>query len=248
MNELYSICFVMPAWRRYALSEICFTQRKMMCVELAARGIRADVVVIADDENLDIARELGFHTVVRDNEYLGRKFNDGHEFAMKSGYDFSIPVGSDMFIDADLFTRLDGKFTKSVYYAVVTPHGHKMATMYLEWGILQAIPTRLLTNVDGRPCVDEVVKGCDTLTRNRIKNNNKQRPFEIATMKSHQYECVSFQSVTQVTKFHKLTELPDVKVVFGATDLLLEPLKEWYPPNLVDKVIDYYVSRMSLKA
>lgn len=243
----YSICFVMPAWRRYALSEITFTQRKMMCLDLATKGIKADVVVIADDENLEIAKELRFHTIERDNEYLGRKFNDGHEFAMKSGYDFSIPVGSDMFIDADLFTRLNDSFTKSKYYTVVTSRGHKMATMCLEWGILQAIPTRMLKDLDGRPCLDEIAKGCDTHTRNRIRQHNKPE-LNIEIMKSHQYECISFQSITQITRFEKLCELPDVKVIMGDPDPLLESLKEWYSPDLIDKIVNYYTSGTSLKA
>lgn len=64
-------------------------------------------MVVADDENLDIAREFGFHTVERDNRWLGRKFNDGIEYACRRGNaDYVVLIGSDDWMHVDLFDRL----------------------------------------------------------------------------------------------------------------------------------------------
>lgn len=63
-------------------------------------------VIVADDENLDIAHGFGFDTVVQSNDELGRKFNDGIEFACRQGADFVVLIGSDDWMHADLFDRL----------------------------------------------------------------------------------------------------------------------------------------------
>ena len=47
-----------------------------------ARRIEATAVVVACDENLDTARELGFATVQRDNQFLARRYNDGLQLAL----------------------------------------------------------------------------------------------------------------------------------------------------------------------
>lgn len=243
----YSVCFVTPAFKRYALSEITFAQRAMVCKELADKGVKADCVVIADDENLEIAKQYGFHTVERDNEFLGKRFNDGHEFAGKSGFDFSIPVGSDMFLDSDLFVGLTNKFTITNLYAIVKRDGKSIATMAAEWGILQAIPTRLTESMGFRPCAEDVVRGCDTLTRNRIKNRMPGKVLEMVNKNLHEYECVSFQSKQQITSFDGLVNTYKAHVFEDITSEVLAPLRKYYPDALVDKIVEYYLSGMSEK-
>lgn len=63
-----SVCLITPAFRRYALSEICLRQHREAIDALDNMGIDAQQVVIADDENLDIAKELGFLTVESPND------------------------------------------------------------------------------------------------------------------------------------------------------------------------------------
>lgn len=100
------VWFVSPAWRRFDVTRLALAQRAHLCGELAARGIDATCVVVADDENLEIAAAFGFDTVERDNEFLGRKFNDGIEHALRAGADVVVVMGSDDWLHVDAFDRL----------------------------------------------------------------------------------------------------------------------------------------------
>jgi len=100
------IALVTPAWRRYAVTRLALAQRAHLRDVLAGRGIPLLNVIVADDDNLDIAREHGFDTVETDNSYVGRKFNDGIEHAARQGADYIAVVGSDDWVHPDLFTRL----------------------------------------------------------------------------------------------------------------------------------------------
>ena len=67
--------------------------------------------MIADDENLDTAAELGFATVRRDNRFLARKYNDGIQLALDPSVnprpaDYAVPFGSDDWVDHRIFHRL----------------------------------------------------------------------------------------------------------------------------------------------
>jgi glycosyltransferase involved in cell wall biosynthesis len=114
------IWFVTPAFRRYELSAVCFDQRKQVIAQLVKQGIEAYCVVVADDENLELARERGFSTVEQNNDWLGRKFNDGMEYAGKHGAQWIVPIGSDSWIDPGYFLPLPKMTRTSGMYAVVT--------------------------------------------------------------------------------------------------------------------------------
>ena len=99
-----SMWFVTPAWQRYELTAVCLRQRQWVIEQLADHGIEARCVVVADDENLDIARALGFDVVEQRNDRgLGRKFNDGYEHAARAGATWIVPIGSDSWIDPRYF-------------------------------------------------------------------------------------------------------------------------------------------------
>lgn len=100
------VWLVSPAWGRQEVTRIVLAQRRHMCDLLATRGIEANSVIIADDENLDIAREYGFHTVEMDNSDLGARFNAGYQYAGKQGADFFAHVGSDDWVHPDTFDIL----------------------------------------------------------------------------------------------------------------------------------------------
>lgn len=71
----------MPVHGRATLAAICLRQLRRTCEALTEHGIDATAVVVGDDENLDTAADLGFATVVRDNAFTSRKFNDGIDLA-----------------------------------------------------------------------------------------------------------------------------------------------------------------------
>jgi hypothetical protein len=101
------IAFVSAAWRRYDVTRLALAQRAYLCDELAVRGHEATAVIVADDENLDIARSFGFETVEQSNAQLGRKFNDGIEFACRElDAEHVVLIGSDDWMHVDLFDRL----------------------------------------------------------------------------------------------------------------------------------------------
>ena len=77
-----SLWFVVPAFGRAELARICLRQLRRTCDQLTAEGVRATAVVVADDENLDTARALGFATVTRGNDFVSAKFNDGIQAAL----------------------------------------------------------------------------------------------------------------------------------------------------------------------
>lgn len=125
MTRLY---FVTPAWQRYELTALCLEQRCAVIAALAAHGIEAHQVVIADDENLDIARALGAHVVEAPNideqgrRRVGGKFNDGNAYASEQGADWIVQIGSDSWVDPAYFAPLvePGVVLTSPAYAAVT--------------------------------------------------------------------------------------------------------------------------------
>jgi hypothetical protein len=82
-------------------------ERRWLCDEMASRGVQANSVIVADDENLDIAADFGFPTVELDNSDLGARFNAGYRYAADAGANVFVHVGSDDWIHPDSFNILD---------------------------------------------------------------------------------------------------------------------------------------------
>jgi hypothetical protein len=97
-----SLWFLIPAHGRVEQSRVCLRLLADACDRLTDGGIRASTVVCADDENLETARDLGFGTIEQQNEPLGRKWNDLFEFACRTGVDYTVPFGTDNWIDPEL--------------------------------------------------------------------------------------------------------------------------------------------------
>jgi hypothetical protein len=95
---LTRLLVVTPAFGRFELTRACLAQRVRTIEGLAKLGVEAECVVVADDENLDTARALGFSTIESPN-VLSARFNDGHEHAVARGFDWSLALGSDQVID-----------------------------------------------------------------------------------------------------------------------------------------------------
>lgn len=102
-----NIWLVSPAWSRFTVTRLALAERRWLCDELASRGHQANSVIVADDDNLDIAAEYGFHTVELDNTDLGAKFNAGYRYAARQDADLFVHVGSDDWIHPDTFGVID---------------------------------------------------------------------------------------------------------------------------------------------
>jgi len=81
-------------------------QRRWLCDELASRGLQANSIIVADDDNLDIADEYGFPTVELDNSDLGERFNASYRYAAAQGADILVHIGSDDWVHPDAFDIL----------------------------------------------------------------------------------------------------------------------------------------------
>lgn len=167
-----SLWFVMPAHGRQELARICMRQLRRTCDALEENGVRASAIVVADDENLDTARGLGFAWAERNNRFLGRKFNDGIHVACDPTYnrhpvDYVVPIGSDDWIDWRLFTDLPARDTMVGFRSLsfVDETGTSLAAHRLDYeggcGI-RIYPRHVMQRLGYRPCDEYRRQGCDT--------------------------------------------------------------------------------------
>ena len=194
-----TLWFVTPAWRRYDLTAVCLDQRARVIETLAQHGIEARCVVVADDENLDIARGLGFDTVERDNEWLGRRFNDGIEYAGAHGASRIIPIGSDSWIDPAYFLPLPTRqFTMTASsYAVVAVD--RMAELQVDdtKGVGPYVFPRFAFRRSAfRPAKDEITYGVDSSTVKGIHMRLRWKRQDV-----HPLQYVGFRGVPFISSY-----------------------------------------------
>jgi hypothetical protein len=167
-----SLWFVVPAAGRVNLTGICLRHLRHTCDQLTDNGVRASAVVVADDENLDTARDLGFATVRRDNRFTSRRFNDGIQLAMDKTYNphpvtHVVPLGSDDWVDWRLFLELPPARTMWAFQhmAFVNETATELSVRHLnnEGGSGIRIYTRdVMRRVGFRPADEDRKRGCDT--------------------------------------------------------------------------------------
>ncbi len=210
-----SLWFVMPVHGRLPLASICLRQLRRTCDSLAENGIEATAVVVGDDENLDVARDLGFGVVERDNQFVSRKFNDGIQLACDPAVnprpaDFVMPMGSDDWLDYRIinpsvlpeadeivgfqhisFVRGDGRELTKTFLNVTGGCG------------MRIYPRALLAPVGYRPAEEDLYRACDTsiLTRVRIATPNvkvmhvKVDPHQIVDWKTPGEQLNEYEQV-----------------------------------------------------
>lgn len=236
-----SLVFVTPAHERFPLSAICLEQRRRVCAELTQRGVDATCVVVACDENLDTARELGLVALERPNDQLGARFNDGIEHACRElGADYVVPIGSDDWCLADYFLPLpdartvlaggrlcavkqDGSLLACVSASATNPQG------YIPW----IIPSALLTGCGYRPGPDASVA-----TEAAIANALMRRRDPFGKRTAHDLQLVDFKSGgPQCTPFALTAHLNPVEWL--DTDPFAR-LASAYPADLCERVRGFY--------
>lgn len=227
------LVFVTPAWRRLTLSRICFAQRQNLIEDLSKSGIEATCVVVSDDANLDTAKEFGFETVVRDNRYLGRRFNDGYERALEMGADYICPVGSDTWLHPDLVKKLvagETHIQASRSYALVRKDGKRLAEVKLigryAYGCW-VIPAPLFTTP--RPCGERKPSGCDRSAFKRLDAPFKEVPWKAL-------DAIGFRAKPHLTQYESYFGRHDVKEYPQP----FERIAKRYPAGLVDEVRTFY--------
>jgi hypothetical protein len=244
------LVFVSPAWRRFDVTRLALAQRAHLCGELAGRGLETACVVVADDDNLDIAREYGFDTVEQNNDYLGRRFNDGIEHAcVELGADFVCVVGSDDWVHASLFDRLPadeadspalGSFTGAIVWRLAPEAitGREIALVDLasarlqrcrvrgQYGVIPWVfPVEALRPSGFRPVNERQQRGID----GSLLAGLGVRPFWVFR-DPHDLCRVDFKSSTNLNTFEAITGS------IGYGDVETDPwglLERRYPAELV---------------
>jgi hypothetical protein len=213
-----SLWFVCPAHGRLELSRICLRQLRRTCGQLAEHGVDATAVVVADDENLDTAAELGFGMVERDNDYLARKYNDGLQLACDPSLnpepaDYAVPIGSDDWIDHRILHHLPPSDAVLGFrdVAFVSEDGRELTETRLnyEGGVgVRVYPARLLEVCGYRPADEDRRRGCDTSilwnTRHEYHRAyggqlrilyGDQHPRQIVDWKTHGHQMNAYETV-----------------------------------------------------
>jgi hypothetical protein len=227
-----TLWFVTPAWQRYEITAICLEQRKRVIAELLSHGIEARQVVIADDENLDIARALDCDIVERDNEMVGRKFNDGMEYAGKHGAEWIVPIGSDSWIATDYFLDLDSPRYTRTSEAYCSVKSDVLAELWVSPDRLAhsagpyVFHRTLLEPAGFRPSAEGSVM-VDTST---IRGIERHKRIRWRTHTVHPFQYIGFRAQPMMTSHNNLVRRWGV-----AKHNPWSTLRRYYPPDLVER-------------
>jgi hypothetical protein len=200
----------------------------------------ATAVVVACDENLELAREQGFGTVERDNEQLGRRYNDGYQAAAQLGAEFVVPIGSDDWIDPLLITgkELDPEMIRCFHWcAMMSDDGTELMTVNVKYdgGLgIRVIPVGLLEPFGYRPAPEDLKRAVDTGTLKALRRQHPRLGLDW-------YDCHPFQLVDFKTPGANLNPYEYVRMHKElAYDQPFDVLASRYPADLVDDMRRVY--------
>lgn len=208
-----SLWFVTPAWQRYELTAVCLEQRRRVIEDLGKAGIEAHQVVVADDENLDIARSVGAHVVEapnfdrRRNSLVGRKFNQGNAYAGEHGAEWIVQIGSDSWIDPAYFLPLVDPhltLTSPAYCAVQSDRIAELSVApdKLEHSAGPYVFHRSLLEPSGFRPAQDISNQTDTDTITGIEATAGPITWEVRTL--HPFQYVGFRMVPMMTQYRSL--------------------------------------------
>lgn len=190
-----------PVWGRYHLTEILLKRWVEIFAEARELGVECHAVIIGDDANLLIARDLGFATITAPN-WLGSKYNDGHEYAVREGFDFSFQVNSDQVFDPRLLKAIadspEDCMIQTRWLTSVHRDGRRAIATHNPLWAMTAYPTKLLRN-NPRPCDESIDRMCDTGVRRGVEEANPGAG--IHEIEIDPLETIQFESATQMTSW-----------------------------------------------
>ena len=230
------IYFVTPAWQRFELTKVVLEQRQRVIDFLAERDVEARCVVVADDLNADIAAELGFDVVRKPNYALGRRFNDGIEYAARHGAEWIVPIGSDSFIDPAYLFPLPAKGVLRSSHLYALAEHDRLGRLRVDRGVgvgPYMLPSSCLPR-SLRPAEDWRKKGIDASTIRGLRNRWKLEFTDL-----HPWQYVGFRrsdadpSHPQMNSYDKLYRRIGVSQEY---DVALR-LSEHYPRDLVERAL-----------
>ena len=243
-----SLWFIVPVHGRLPLAQICLKQLRRTCDQLAAEGVHATAVVIADQHNHDELPDLGFATVTRDNEFVSRRFNDGIQLATDPNYnpqpaDYVVPCGSDNMVDHRLFLDLPPQDTIVGFQriSIVREDGLQMVVAeanYLGGSGIRIIPRQAVAHLDYRPGDEDRKRGCDTsiLTNLRLGIGPK---LKVEHRHLHDRQIVDWKNpAVQLNRFDDVTRKRGGE---QPCDPFIE-LQGIYPDETLEQMAAYYAT------
>lgn len=239
-----SMWFVVPAHGRHTVAEVCLRQLADTCETLTGSGIHASAVVIACDENLDIARSLGFATVERDNQYLGRRLNDGYQLCGVAGVDYAVPFGSDDWIDPDLILTAplpgSGEITCFRRAAFVREDGQALAPLRIPYdgGVgVKIIPASLIDAAGRRPAEEDRSRALDASVWRGLCRALGRQP-RLLYHDLHPLQIIDWKSETQLNSYADCLRYLNGEE--SATPFLDLEISGAYPAAAIDEMRSVY--------
>lgn len=197
----------------------------------------AHCVVVGDDENVAVARELGLDVVEAPNDYLGRKFNAGYLYALERGAKHCMALGSDSWLHESALIDFDPHFGYGLIgLSAFHPRGEERIDLGVKqaagFGVGMVYPEFALRRFPEGPCYQFKRDGCDGSTWARCGRGRVQWHF-------HQLPAYTF------TNFHSEDEsVTPYGVVRGAymrrmgkaTEDVFSVLRGIFDDDLVDRI------------
>jgi hypothetical protein len=241
-----SLWFVVPAHGRVELTRICLRQLRQTCNALIDHGIEATAVVVADDENLDTARKLGFGWVNRDNRFLSRRFNDGIQLACDPNINprpanYVVPCGSDDWVDHRLFLDLPPRDTIAAFQhmSFVSEDGREISPSLVNYpggcGI-RVYRRDVVAGLDYRPADEDRRSGCDTSILVHLRRHWGER-LKLDHRDSDPRQIVDFKSAgQQINSYEAVARWRRTPYA----DHPLEQLATFFPSDAIVQMEAYY--------
>lgn len=242
-----SLWFVVPCAGRVGLTAICLRQLRRTCDQLQAAGVDATAVVVADDESLDVAAELGFARFGRRNAFTSQKFNDGLQLACDPDMnprpaDYAVPLGSDDWCDWRLFIDLPAPDTLLAFRraSFVREDGLEMVGRDIDYtgGVgMRVYPRQMLEACGYRPADEDRQRGCDTSILVNLCRDLGGQP-QITYADSGYYQFVDWKtSGEQLNSYQEITAR--FRQGIPAADPF-QALADTYPAEALEEMAGYY--------
>lgn len=236
--------FIVPAYRRFRLTRICLTQLDRTCAALRETGLQADALVLADDQNLEVAADLGMGYMRSPNTPLGAKVNDGFEQAAEWGVDYVVPFGTDDAVDWRVLRDSlpdPGTITCFRQTAVVSEDGTRLAHLKIDYdggdGV-RVFPTSLLEPLGYRPAGEDRMRAIDGSISDKLKRTTGRRPRYVYR-DQHPIQIVEFKSPReQLNRYGPSVERFAVRELDNALDHVADIY-----PELAEDMRGYYRSQ-----
>lgn len=230
------ICFVSPAYGRYAITELVLEQRNLLIDELGLAGIKAMSLIVADDENLDIACSFGCEVLEYPNRPLGAKCGAGVVRAAELASTI-VWVGSDDLIHIDAFANFTDTLIPTIRTGarfslmdirrqkVMQCKGHSMFGA-VPW----IVPSVLIQTKTRMPVSKTLEKGLDGNFMRNIRRN--LTPYTVEVDDPHAFRSVDLKTEYNIHNYKALSALGIEKEQDAG-----EALAGYFPDSIIKKLL-----------